>query len=125
MNQGQARIPCPKCRSNNFLGQTNCWQCGSSLPPPEAFAAAQPSAMPPPQSQPQFAPGSRHSSERPAPFPQTPAPQRQSAPYVPTQRGGRSRWLIAYYAVFGFSVLMLLVYMGFYGKVRRDAMAID
>ncbi len=39
MNQGEQRIPCPKCRANNFLGKTNCWQCGSSLPPPEAFGA--------------------------------------------------------------------------------------
>ena len=41
MNQGQQRIPCPKCRANNFLGQTNCWQCGASLPPPEAAGTAQ------------------------------------------------------------------------------------
>src|SRR5437667_2351552 len=40
MNQGTDRIPCPRCRANNFLGQPTCWQCGGSLPPPEALGAA-------------------------------------------------------------------------------------
>lgn len=40
MNQGQQRIPCPRCRANNFLGTTHCWQCGGSLPPPEAVGQA-------------------------------------------------------------------------------------
>ncbi len=31
------RIPCPRCRANNFLGQAQCWQCKSPLPPPEAM----------------------------------------------------------------------------------------
>lgn len=31
-----ARILCPRCRANNFPGQTNCWQCGHLLQPPEA-----------------------------------------------------------------------------------------
>jgi hypothetical protein len=35
---GGERIPCPRCRANNFLGQTHCWQCKSSLPPPDATA---------------------------------------------------------------------------------------
>jgi hypothetical protein len=34
--QDNARIPCPRCRANNFLGQSQCWQCHSPLPPPEA-----------------------------------------------------------------------------------------
>ena len=38
MASDQQRIFCPRCRANNFLGQTNCWQCGASLPPPEAGA---------------------------------------------------------------------------------------
>src|SRR5215470_777064 len=50
MNQGQARIPCPKCGANNFLGKTNCWQCGGSLPPPETFAP--PVYTPPPPTPP-------------------------------------------------------------------------
>ena len=40
MNQGQVRIACPQCRSNNFVGQPRCWQCGSSLPPPETVGQA-------------------------------------------------------------------------------------
>ncbi|HXG24100.1 MAG TPA: hypothetical protein VNJ09_06045 [Chthonomonadales bacterium] len=32
----EARISCLRCRANNFPGQTHCWQCGHSLPPPEA-----------------------------------------------------------------------------------------
>jgi hypothetical protein len=31
------RIVCPKCRANNMPGQPRCFQCGSSLPPPEAL----------------------------------------------------------------------------------------
>ena len=47
MNQGQQRIPCPRCRSNNFPGHTNCWQCGATLPPPEsAFPISVRSARP-------------------------------------------------------------------------------
>jgi hypothetical protein len=47
MNQGNQRIACPKCRANNFLGQPNCWQCGSSLPPPEALGQpVQPAPQP-------------------------------------------------------------------------------
>jgi hypothetical protein len=42
MNQGNQRTPCPKCQANNFVGQTNCWQCGSSLPPPESVGAPAP-----------------------------------------------------------------------------------
>lgn len=37
-----ARIACPRCRSNNFLGQTHCWQCRSPLPPPEAMSGYAP-----------------------------------------------------------------------------------
>lgn len=44
MNQGQSRIPCPRCRANNFPGKTHCWQCRSPLPPPEAV---QPAVAPP------------------------------------------------------------------------------
>lgn len=40
MNQGQSRIPCPRCRANNFPGKTHCWQCSSPLPPPEAVLPA-------------------------------------------------------------------------------------
>jgi hypothetical protein len=31
------RITCTRCRANNFPGQTQCWRCGHSLPPPEAL----------------------------------------------------------------------------------------
>lgn len=34
-NDFMNRTVCPKCRANNMPGQTNCFQCGSSLPPPE------------------------------------------------------------------------------------------
>jgi hypothetical protein len=37
------RIVCPKCRANNMPGQPSCFQCGSSLPPPEAFGQSAPS----------------------------------------------------------------------------------
>src|SRR5438094_785724 len=53
MNQGTDRIPCPKCRANNFLGQTNCWQCGSSLPPPDSVGSP---ARAPQNPQPAYAP---------------------------------------------------------------------
>src|SRR5438132_9248633 len=39
MDQGNVRVPCPRCRANNFPGTPACWQCGGSLPPPESFAA--------------------------------------------------------------------------------------
>jgi hypothetical protein len=51
MNQGTDRIPCPRCRANNFPGKPNCWQCGGSLPPPEALRQA--AGPPPPQGYPQ------------------------------------------------------------------------
>ena len=46
MDANTARVQCPKCRANNFIGQPRCWQCGASLPPPEAIhgAPAMPSA---------------------------------------------------------------------------------
>lgn len=31
-----ARIACPRCGANCMPGQDRCWQCGGSLPPPEA-----------------------------------------------------------------------------------------
>ncbi len=34
-----SRIACTRCRANNFVGQAQCWQCGHSLPPPEALHA--------------------------------------------------------------------------------------
>ncbi len=36
------RVACTRCRANNFVGQAQCWQCGNSLPPPEAFSAGVP-----------------------------------------------------------------------------------
>lgn len=56
MNQGDQRIPCPKCRANNFLGKTNCWQCGSSLPPPEAVGTPAGYTQPAPAQQSPFQP---------------------------------------------------------------------
>ena len=47
------RIVCQKCRANNFPGQPRCFQCGASLPPPEAVQPAgysQPHFAPQPQS---------------------------------------------------------------------------
>ncbi len=145
MNQGQTRIPCPKCRSNNFFGQTNCWQCGASLPPPDMLAPPvytppqppAPGAIPPAV---QIAIAQRHSRQQapPAPLPcsgnysQNGAIPPVQSPYAGHQPAGypahgrrRSRWLFAYYGIFGFSVLMVLVYVGYYGKVRRDAAGID
>jgi hypothetical protein len=145
MNQGQTRIPCPKCRSNNFPGQTNCWQCGASLPPPNVFA---PPVYTPPQPPAagaippgvQIAIAQRHSRQpvQPAPLPYSGSlPNEGSIPPVQSQYSGhqsyayhadgrgRSRWLYAYYGIFGFSVIMALVYVGYYGKVRRDAISID
>src|ERR1041385_1987035 len=52
-NQGTARIPCPRCRANNFVGTPNCWSCGGSLPPPEAFAPPRYPPQPQAYSQPQ------------------------------------------------------------------------
>lgn len=53
MNQGQQRIPCPRCRANNFLGTTHCWQCGGSLPPPEVVGqVTMPVPAPPPSAHP-------------------------------------------------------------------------
>ena len=34
------RITCPRCGANNFTGQPTCWQCKSSLPPPDALGHA-------------------------------------------------------------------------------------
>src|SRR5690349_10083824 len=72
MNQGDQRVPCPKCKANNFLATTNCWQCGSSLPPPEAFGAA-------PQPAPQGVARRPHSFQ----------PASVEAAYQPTPVAGR------------------------------------
>jgi hypothetical protein len=39
------RIACPRCQANNFVGQTQCWQCHMPLPAP-TFAAPLPVALP-------------------------------------------------------------------------------
>lgn len=50
------RLACPRCRTNNFVGQAECWQCKASLPSPESINTptvagwAQPSSAAPPQS---------------------------------------------------------------------------
>jgi hypothetical protein len=68
MYHDRARIKCPRCGVNNFTGQTNCWKCSGSLPPPEAVSP-------------------------PAVFPQPQAAMQSSAPArVPARRG--SRWMV-------------------------------
>ncbi len=57
------RVACPSCRSNNFLGRPQCWQCGASLPPPEAAA---PTAAAPAAAQPAFAPAQASPTPSPA-----------------------------------------------------------
>ncbi len=47
-----ARIPCPKCRANNFAGKTHCWQCASPLPAPEAAGPDAAGAAPRPHTAP-------------------------------------------------------------------------
>ncbi len=32
-DMGDGRIACPRCRANNFVGQAQCWQCHTPLPP--------------------------------------------------------------------------------------------
>ncbi len=71
MNQGEARVGCPRCAANNFAGKATCWKCGASLPPPEAAAPVAGfvlQARPPQQSvqQPVYAPDShsRRTSRR-------------------------------------------------------------
>lgn len=39
------RLACTRCHSNNFVGQAQCWQCGHSLPPPEALSVGVSSAQ--------------------------------------------------------------------------------
>ncbi|MEP6754505.1 MAG: hypothetical protein ABJA67_03305 [Chthonomonadales bacterium] len=36
------RVTCPRCGANNFVGQPSCWQCQSSMPPPEAIGISSP-----------------------------------------------------------------------------------
>lgn len=65
-SQGGERIPCPRCRANNFLGQTHCWQCKSPLPPPEAVRGPAYPVAPTPQS-----------------YAYAPAPRSRSFPLLP------------------------------------------
>lgn len=39
---GLERIRCPHCGSNCFPGSDRCWNCGSSLPPPECVSPTTP-----------------------------------------------------------------------------------
>ena len=53
--QNSERVACPRCQANNFAGQTQCWRCQASLPPPEARPGGAPvgfPAQPPPPLQP-------------------------------------------------------------------------
>ncbi len=105
MNQGTQRTPCPKCRANNFSGQTNCWQCGSSLPPPEAVGAATPTPYPQPAPQ---RPAENPASLAPAPFVQPPAY------FSPPVRSGVGLGLrIAIWAVLLIPILAAGAYMAF------------
>lgn len=83
MNQGQSRIGCPRCRANNFPGKMHCWQCGGSLPPPEAVG--------------QPAPAPVHYAQQPLPDTQYPTPNAYPpAGYAqyPPLRPSR-RWFLA------------------------------
>lgn len=75
-NQGEQRIPCPRCRANNFAGQTNCWQCASSLPPPEATGA--------------YAPVSAYAAQPIPPAASAYPPQNAPVGYAPA--ASRSSW---------------------------------
>lgn len=46
MNQESDRIPCPKCRANNFPTSAVCWNCGQPLHPQQEGAPEEPAAPP-------------------------------------------------------------------------------
>jgi len=82
MNHGQARIVCPRCRANNFPGTPHCFQCGGSLPPPEAVG--QPAAAPPNYGRPAAQ----------SPYPQAPFGAQPVPPAYSAVRPNRSAWWV-------------------------------
>lgn len=118
MNHGQQRISCPKCRSNNFLGQPTCWNCGASLPPPEAMA--------PPASTIARYPAAPVRNAEPPNTPTSIQPPIQSPtnPYThqPIHTPRATGLRIAIWAIL---ILPVLLAMSWYAKTRSGGNAIE
>jgi hypothetical protein len=117
MNHGQQRITCPKCRSNNFVGQPQCWNCGASLPPPEALSPS------PPVIRQQSAQEYPTVAQRPTPIAQFPTPNAHQ-PYTraPSQSPRLLGLRIALWVIL---ILPALLAAGWYAKTRTTGNAID
>ncbi len=117
MNHGQVRIPCPKCRANNFPGVPHCWQCGASLPPPESVA--QPVQRP-------VSPAGRRALDPRLPTIEsgvTPSPPRPLTPSPTEPR--RIPWLWLRVTAVSICVLWGLFIAAYYVRMHNQATTID
>jgi hypothetical protein len=118
-----ARIACPKCQANNFVGHTNCWQCRAPLPPPEAIGAV---GRPGPSI------ASRHSPPAPNQFggssPAALSPGRGAPSQLPQgsgfdarflQRWGMSPGVAAVVAAVGLGMFLVVWFVA--GQLRNGA----
>jgi len=116
VNQGQQRIPCPRCQSNNFPGHTNCWQCGATLPPPE-------SALPTPKLQPPTLNAQRSTlNALPPPVPPGSAAMYSFPGAVP--RSGFN-WFYLRLGILAVTLLGMLAAATYYANLGRTATNID